>query len=214
MAINAAKAVFDACMAREGVTVTNGGNVSYRVFFRQNKTKNAPSDHLTVYFAHDTAIEAGRLLYYGDAVLLTLNKETVENADYQRADCVRCNRTANIQTFTERENPNTGDMEAVWVTIAGGANVPIFFDVRQAPRSDTGVALENSRLFVYLPARYGVAPDNYAFEMGAFTATDVNTPYETIRRKVDNVDDSCAYKDANQVFHGFVVAELNATPAA
>ena len=209
--VSAAKTVFDDCMAREGVTVTSG-NASLQVFFRQNKTKNEPSDHLTIFFAPATAIEPGMLLYYGGAVLLVLNKETVENADYQRADCVRCNRTANIQTFTERENPNTGDMEQVWVTIAGGAAVPIYFEVKQSPRSETGIALENSRLFAYLPAHFGIAPDRFALQMGAFTATDVNTPYELIRRKADNVDDSNAYRDANQVFHGFVVVELNPTP--
>lgn len=208
MAIRAEKSVFDACMAREGkIVVADGGN--YRLFFRRNQTKNKPADHITLYYSLSTAIEPGMLLYYNSVAMLVLNSETIENAEYRRADAVRCNRTANLQVGAEGENPNTGNTEFLWTTITGGADVPIYFEVKQAPRNETGAALEQSRYFAYIPAYFQLAPENYAVQMFAFTATDADTPYELKRYGIDTVDDSYAYRDANNVFHGFVVCELN-----
>ena len=208
MAIRAEKSVFDACMAREGkIVVADGGN--YRLFFRRNQAKNKPADHITLYYSLSTAIEPGMLLYYNSVAMLVLNSETVENANYRRSDAVRCNRTANLQVGAECENPYTGNLEFMWTTITGGADVPIYFEVKQAPRNETGVALEQSRYFAYIPAHFQLAPDNYAVQMYAFTATDVNVPYALKRYGIDTVDDSYAYRDVNNVFHGFVVCELN-----
>ena len=209
MAIRAEKSVFDACMAREGQIVVADGGVNYRVFFRRNQAKNKPADHTTLYYGLSTAIEPGMLLYYNSVAMLVLNSETVENANYRRSDAVRCNRTANLQVGAECENPNTGTLEFMWTTVTGGADVPIYFEVKQAPRNETGVALEQSRYFAYIPAHFQLAPDNYAVQMYAFTATDVNVPYALKRYGIDTVDDSYAYRDANNVFHGFVVCELN-----
>ena len=209
MAIRAEKSVFDACMTREGKIVVADGGVNYRVFFRRNQAKNKPADHTTLYYGLSTAIEPGMLLYYNSVAMLVLNSETVENADYRRADAVRCNRTANLQVGAECENPNTGNTEFLWTTITGGADVPIYFEVKQVPRNDTGVAMEQSRYFAYIPAHFQLAPDNYAVQMYAFTATDVDMPYELKRYGIDTVDDSFAYRDSNNDFHGLVVCELN-----
>lgn len=208
MAIRAEKSVFDACMEREGkIVVADGEN--YRLFFRRNQAKNKPADHITLYYSLSTAIEPGMLLYYNSVAMLVLNSETVENVDYRRADAVRCNRTANLQVGAEGVNPNTGNTEFLWTTITGGADVPIYFEVKQAPRNETGTALEQSRYFAYIPAYFQLAPENYAVQMFAFTATDADTPYEQKRYGIDTVDDSYAYRDVNNVFHGFVVCELN-----
>ena len=209
MAVRAEKSVFDACMAREGKTVVTDGGCSYRVFFRRNQSKNEPADYLTLYYAPSTAIEPGMLLCYDGVAMLVMNGETVENADYRRADAVRCNRMANLQVGEECENPNTGNVEFIWMTITDGADVPIYLEVKQVPRNDTGVAMEQSRYFAYIPAHFQVAPDNYAIQMYAFTAANVDMPYELKRYGIDTVNDSFAYRDANNVFHGFVVCELN-----
>lgn len=209
MAICAERSVFDACMTREGKTVAAAGGGDYRVFFRRNQSKNDPADHITLYYAPSNAIEPGMLLYYNSVAMLVLNSETVENANYRRSDAVRCNRTANLQVGAECENPYTGNIEFMWTTITDGADVPIYFEVKQAPRNETGVALEQSRYFAYIPAHFQLAPDNYAVQMYAFTATDVNVPYALKRYGIDTVDDSYAYRDVNNVFHGFVVCELN-----
>jgi hypothetical protein len=141
-------------MAREGKIVVADGGVNYLVFFRRNQAKNKPADHITLYYGLSTAIEPGMLLYYNSMAMLVLNSETVENVDYRRADAVRCNRTANLQVVAECENPNTGNTEFLWTTLTGGADVPIYFEVKQVPRNDTGVAMEPFALLCVHPSAF------------------------------------------------------------
>lgn len=79
---------FGAVMQREGKVVTNSLDVEILVFFRKNPDKNIADDRLTIFYRKESPLFAGEMITFESRQYLVLNKESPENAIYNKSDLV------------------------------------------------------------------------------------------------------------------------------
>jgi len=143
-------------LEREGQEVKDHAGTVYRVLFRRSRDRNATADYMTLYHSADSGIEPGETLELaGRKILLVLNTENVESADYRRSDAVISNAFIDL-CYSERKENDRHDIVTVYTTYA--TKIPVFMTSGVTARTLSDLSPDD--LEFLLPARYGISTNN------------------------------------------------------